>query len=106
MGGKKRREKPRVEIEKKYTEGEKEKPIPTFELPDVEINDKRINHFYTTVSDDIQKIQTIVDGWSNGNIQTKDLLKIGTILGMISTNPLLKSMGRVEQVFIQVIRYF
>ena len=54
----------------------------------------------------IEKIQTIVDGWGNGKIQTKDLLKIGTILGMISTNPLLKSLGRIEQIFVQVIKYF
>ena len=95
-----------MEIDKKPREEAKLKPIPSLELPDVKINEKSVNHFYTTVSDDIQKIQTIVDGWSNGKIQTKDLLRIGTILGMISTNPLLKSLGRVEQVFIQVIRYF
>ena len=59
-----------------------------------------------TITDDINKIQSIVEGWGNGKIQRKDLLKIGTILGMISTNPLLKSLGRLEQVFIQVIRYF
>jgi serine phosphatase RsbU (regulator of sigma subunit) len=106
MGGKKRREKPREESKKKIKTGDGKKPIPAFDLPETEISEKRINHFYTTVSDDIQKIQSIVDGWGNGKIQTKDLLKIGTILGMISTNPLLKSLGRVEQVFIQVIRYF
>ena len=106
MGGKKRREKPREVPQKKSSKHEEEKPVPPLEIPEEKISEKRVNHFYTTVSDDIQKIRTIVDGWSNGKIQTKDLLKIGTILGMISTNPLLKSLGRVEQVFIQVIRYF
>ena len=105
MGGKKRREKPREETVKK-TGDQKVKPIPTFELPDDKISEKRVNHFYSIISEDIQKIRTIVDEWGNGKIQTKDLLKIGTILGMISTNPLLKSLGRVEQIFIQVIRYF
>jgi serine phosphatase RsbU (regulator of sigma subunit)/anti-sigma regulatory factor (Ser/Thr protein kinase) len=105
MGGKKRREKPREETVAKKDE-DKEKPIPALDRPDGEINEKRINHFYTIISDDIKKIQKIVDEWGNGKIQTKDLLKIGTILGMISTNPLLKSLGRVEQIFIQVIRYF
>jgi serine phosphatase RsbU (regulator of sigma subunit) len=99
MGGKKRREKPREEKAKPV-------PIPAFDRPDDQINEKRVNHFYTIISDDIQKIQTIVEEWGNGKIQTKDLLKIGTLLGMISTNPLLKSLGRVEQIFIQVIRYF
>jgi serine phosphatase RsbU (regulator of sigma subunit)/anti-sigma regulatory factor (Ser/Thr protein kinase) len=106
MGGKKRREKPRQDTEKKIDEEEKAKPIPAFDLPEDQISEKRINHFYTIISDDIQKIQTIVKGWGNGKIQTRDLLKIGTILGMISTNPLLKSLGRIEQIFIQVIRYF
>jgi serine phosphatase RsbU (regulator of sigma subunit)/anti-sigma regulatory factor (Ser/Thr protein kinase) len=106
MGGKKRREKPREDTVKKKVEADKAKPIPTFDRPDDKISEKRINHFYTIISDDIEKIQTIVDGWGNGKIQTKDLLKIGTILGMISTNPLLKSLGRVEQIFVQVIRYF
>ncbi len=101
MGGKKRREKPRPETEEK-----KVPPIPSFELPEQKISEKSINHFYTIISDDIQKINSIVDGWSNGKVQTKDLLKIGTILGMISTNTLLKSLGRVEQIFVQVIRYF
>jgi serine phosphatase RsbU (regulator of sigma subunit)/anti-sigma regulatory factor (Ser/Thr protein kinase) len=108
MGGKKRREKPREETVRKSDGPEKAKPvpIPAFDRPDDQINEKRVNHFYTIISDDIQKIRTIVDEWGNGKIQTKDLLKIGTILGMISTNPLLKSLGRVEQIFIQVIRYF
>jgi len=105
MGGKKRREKPREETVRKADE-EKVKQIPAFDLPTEEISEKRINHFYTIISDDIQKIQAIVDSWGNGKIQTKDLLKIGTILGMISTNPLLKSLGRVEQIFVQVIKYF
>jgi len=105
MGGKKRREKPRPETDKKTVDKEKQ-PIPAFDLPEEKVSEKRINHFYTTVSDDIQKINSIVNDWSNGKIQTKDLLKIGTILGMISTNPLLKSLGRVEQIFVQVIRYF
>ena len=101
MGGKKRREKPRPETEEK-----KEPPILSFELPEQKISEKSINHFYTIITNDIQKINSIVDGWSNGKIQTKDLLKIGTILGLISTNNLLKSLGRVEQLFVQVIRYF
>jgi len=106
MGGKKRREKPREETVKKAGDEKKEKLIPVFDLPEDKISEKKINHFYTTVSDEIQKIHLIVDSWNNGNIQRKDLLKIGTILGMISTNPLLKSLGRVEQIFIQIIRYF
>jgi hypothetical protein len=101
MGGKKRREKPRSETEEK-----KVPPIPSFEFPEQKISEKRINHFYTIISDDIQKISSIVDSWRNGKVQKKDLLKIGTILGMISTNSLLKSLGRVEQIFVQVIRYF
>ncbi len=105
MGGKKRREKPREETVRKADE-EKAKQIPAFDIPAEEISEKRINHFYTIISDDIQKIRAIVDSWGNGKIQTKDLLKIGTILGMISTNPLLKSLGRVEQIFVQVIKYF
>jgi serine phosphatase RsbU (regulator of sigma subunit)/anti-sigma regulatory factor (Ser/Thr protein kinase) len=105
MGGKKRREKPRKEKVRK-TDKDEAKPVPAFDAPAEEISEKRINHFYTIISDDIKKIKTIVDGWGNGKVQTKDLLKIGTILGMISTNPLLKSLGRVEQIFIQVIRYF
>jgi serine phosphatase RsbU (regulator of sigma subunit)/anti-sigma regulatory factor (Ser/Thr protein kinase) len=106
MGGKKRREKPRKKTDKNPSDEKREKLIPAFDLPEDKISEKKINHFYTTVSDDIQKIHLIVDSWNNGNIQRKDLLKIGTILGMISTNPLLKSLGRVEQIFIQIIRYF
>ena len=101
MGGKKRREKPRSETEEK-----KVPPIPSFKFPEQKISEKRINHFYTIISDDIQKISSIVDSWRNGKVQKKDLLKIGTILGMISTNSLLRSLGRVEQIFVQVIRYF
>ena len=106
MGGKKRREKPRKKTDTKPAEEKKATLIPSFDIPEEKINEKTINHFYTTISDDIRRIHSIVDSWSNGNIQRKDLLKIGTILGMISTNPLLKSLGRVEQIFVQIIRYF
>lgn len=80
--------------------------ITTFEVPQKKIAPEKIEAFYDNVADQIREIKNIVDKWTNSGYKKVDLLKIGKALGEISTSSRLKSLGQIEQLFVQVIRYF
>ena len=73
--------------------------------PEEKISTEKIDAFYKAIDDEVKEIKTITDGWTDGNFKRTDLLKIGKLLGIVSKNPLFNSIGRADQLFIQVIRY-
>jgi len=97
---------PSIAVKEKTNEAIEEKTqISSFDLPEEKVPIDIIDKFYFSISGDMKELNKIVKEWSNGGFKKIDLLKIGKILGVISTKPLFKSLGRVEQLFVQVIRY-
>jgi serine phosphatase RsbU (regulator of sigma subunit)/anti-sigma regulatory factor (Ser/Thr protein kinase) len=76
-----------------------------FEAPDEKISKEKVEAFYALIHNELNEIETIVDGWTNSNFKKADLLNIGKVLGIVSKKPLFSSLGRAEQLFVQVIRY-
>jgi serine phosphatase RsbU (regulator of sigma subunit)/anti-sigma regulatory factor (Ser/Thr protein kinase) len=71
-----------------------------------EITPEKLDIFYDTIRDDLALIHKILADCSDGNIKKEDLSKILLSLKIVSTHHLLKEMGNLRQIFIQVINIF
>jgi len=78
---------------------------PAFRAPDDNISPDKVKIFYDAIDGEMNAIKSLVASWDNGDFNKADLLKIGNFLGQISKNSLFSSLGRGEQIFVQVIRY-
>jgi hypothetical protein len=91
--------------EQAFEVSEEKAQISSFDLREENVPLDIIDQFYFSISGDMKELDKIIKEWSNGGFKKLDLLKIGKILGVITTKPLFKSLGRIEQLFVQVIRY-
>jgi hypothetical protein len=71
-------------------------------ISDGDLDDKTIEMFYRTVSDDLEIIHQQISEWGNGDAQTKDISKIKLSMRIMITHPLLKQLEQVKQLFTQV----
>ncbi len=97
---------PSIVVKEKTVEVIEDKAqISSFDLREEKVPQDIIDQFYFSISGDMKDLDKIIKEWANGGFKKLDLLKIGKILGVITTKPLFKSLGRIEQLFVQVIRY-
>jgi hypothetical protein len=74
----------------------------TLRLTRDDFNLQTVELFYQTIKDDINIIDRITSGWSDGDITAGDLAQIMFSLKIITTHPLLKKLGSIKQLFDQV----
>jgi len=102
-----------VQKEKAISEGQLTGTVPAdgkiaqpgFKAPDDIVSKEKVEEFYAAVDKDLTELRSIITGWDDGGYKKTDLFKIGKVLGFISKNTLIGSLGRGEQIFVQVIRY-
>ncbi len=79
------------------------KGIPaSLRIPSKDINPDDVKVFYKMIKDDIQIIEKVRKGWTDGKIKNDDMDKILISLRILTTHPLLKKIDNVKQLFTQV----
>jgi hypothetical protein len=76
--------------------------LPNINVPDLEIDPEVVHTFFKTISDDISVVEKTVNTWSDGKMNKNDLETISLSLKIITTHPLLKKLGHVRQLIVQV----